>query len=67
MADLYFCDPGSVDVVSPFKLVGDDATGVSPRPVEIGLSLTAELVSAPCTETMSVPGCGTLGLFLGAF
>jgi hypothetical protein len=56
MADLYFCDPGSVDVA-----------GVSPRPVEIGLSVTAELVSAPCTETMSVPGRGTLGLFLGAF
>jgi hypothetical protein len=66
MADLYFCDPGLIDVVSPFKLVGD-ATGVSPRPVGIGLSVTAELLSAPCTETMNVPGRGTLGLFLGAF
>ena len=62
MADLYFCDPS--DVVSPFKLVGDDPTVVSPGAVEIRLSEGAELVFAPCTETTTVPGCGTLGLFV---
>jgi len=65
MADLYFCDPS--DVVSLFKLVGDDPTVVSPGAVEIRLSEGAELVFAPCAETMTVPGCGTLGLFVGAF
>jgi hypothetical protein len=64
MADLYFCDPG--DVVSPFKLVGNDPTVISPGAVEVGFSVSAELVFAPCTETMSAPGCGTLDLLLRA-